>query len=151
LNEVRREMVSAARHSVLRRSALVRVAPYARLPSAVARLVGDLGVLARRVDIALWRGEEVPLSCHRSLDELAEVTELMAGELWNRRLPSRPRPHLLRIARRSADLPLGPSLSSSVIVAQIRSVLTDLLMVSGLSLDESREVIPDMSARRVDP
>lgn len=94
--------------------------------------------------MATWRGESVPSAYLDLLDDLATVVEFMAGELWDRRLPMAARPRLVKVGVASSALPVADSLSAVVILAQTRSMITDLLMLTGLGAGEARELIPEM-------
>ncbi|HIT76392.1 MAG TPA: FUSC family protein [Candidatus Avipropionibacterium avicola] len=144
LTEATTEGLAVARHSVLRRGSVPLVQAYADLAEPLDRLTRNLRVLARRAAVATWRGESVPSAYLDLLDDLATVVEFMAGELWDRRLPMAARPRLVKVGVASSALPVADSLSAVVILAQTRSMITDLLMLTGLGAGEARELIPEM-------
>ena len=74
--------------------------------------------------------------------ELAEITEAMAGDLRARHLPDGHRAALYELAEMTTYVTSRPTLSSEVIRAQVRSIVLDLLMVSGLTFEEALEGIP---------
>lgn len=99
-------------------------------------------VLARRVAVANYRGEPIPAEYAVFLRELAAVTDAMAEELKADRMAAGAREQLLDLARRSSDLPRTPVLSAEVVLAQTRSLLADLLAVSGLDRLAATDQIP---------
>ena len=46
------------------------------------------------------------------------------------------------MAAASTRLPVGTSLSSDVVIAQVRSMVVDLLELTGLDPDASRRMVP---------
>lgn len=144
LTEATHEGLAVARHSVFRRGSVPAVQAYADLAEPLDRVNRNLRVLARRAAVATWREETVPQPYLQLLEDLAEVTGFMAGELWDRRLPTAARRRLVAVGESSSRLPMADSLSPVVILAQARSIVTDLLMLTGLTAGEARELIPEM-------
>lgn len=144
LTDATHEGLAVARHSIFRRGSVPAVQAYADLAEPLDRLTRNLRVLARRSAVATWRAESVPEPYLQLVEELADVINFMAGELWDRRLPTAARSRLVAVATTSSQLPVADSLSPVVVLAQVRSMLTDLLMLTGLTAGEARELIPDM-------
>ncbi|MBM7797457.1 uncharacterized membrane protein YgaE (UPF0421/DUF939 family) [Microlunatus panaciterrae] len=144
LDEAVSEGLAVVRFSPFRRGQLPAVQGYADLLAPLDRGNRNLRVLARRCAIALWRGETVPLAYLVLLTSVAEVVDFMAGELYERRLPVAARDRLTALGRESSRLKLAESLSAIVILAQVRSLLCDLLELTGLTYAEAREAIPEM-------
>jgi hypothetical protein len=93
----------------------------------------------------------VPAAYLYLLTSLAEVTDEIAGELEERRLPEQSRRGLAAIAELSAVIDPHAGLSSEVMRAQIRSMVVDLLMLTGLPYEEAREYVPEsMDGERPD-
>ena len=107
------------------------------------RAIRNLRVLIRRAAVATWRGERVPAAYLALLSSLAEVTDEIAGELQERRIPSESRRGLSAIAEVSAVIDPSAGLSSEVMRAQIRSMVVDLLMLTGLPYEDAREYVPE--------
>jgi len=99
-------------------------------------------VLARRVAVANYRGEPIPGEYADLLRELAAVTDRMAGELKADRMASVERDALVDLARRSSALPRTSVLSAEVVLAQARSLLADLLAVTGVDPLAATDLIP---------
>jgi uncharacterized membrane protein YgaE (UPF0421/DUF939 family) len=104
-------------------------------------------VLARRVAVANYRDEPVPAEYAVFLRELAEVTDRMAAELRADRVASAVREPLVALAHRSSELTRSAALSAEVVLAQMRSILADLLAVTGLDPLEATDQIPPFPAR----
>jgi len=121
-----------------------RVQRYADLADPLDHASRNLRVLARRCVVAVWREEPVPLAYLLLLDSLAETLRFMAGELEQRRLPRAARDRLVQLAEASSHVPLSDSLSAVVILAQLRSMVADLLELTGMTYDEARDLIPEM-------
>ena len=101
-------------------------------------------VLARRVAVANYRGEPVPGQYAAFLRELADVTDQMCEELRANRMANAARDPLLDLAGRSSSLVRSPALSAEVVLAQIRSILADLLAVTGLDPLAATDLIPPL-------
>jgi uncharacterized membrane protein YgaE (UPF0421/DUF939 family) len=99
-------------------------------------------VLARRVAVANYRGEVVPAQYAVLLRDLAGLTDQMAAELAADRMPTVVQKGLVELGRRSSELPATTALSAEVVLAQTRSLLADLLAVTGLEPLAATDVIP---------
>ena len=143
LQEFADDGLAVVRTSPFRRRHLPAVQVIADLLEPLDRTVRNLRVLVRRAGIALRTGENVPAAYLRMVDELAEVTEQMAATLAVRELPESSRRPLADLAELTTYIAEFPSLSSEVIRAQVRSMVVDLLMVTGLDYDESCTYIPE--------
>jgi uncharacterized membrane protein YgaE (UPF0421/DUF939 family) len=106
--------------------------------------VGNLRILVRRCAVAIWRGDEVPVAYQEVVRRLAEACRFIAHEFSEHRLPTAARDRLREIAEATPHLQLTHSISAVVILAQTRSMVTDLLELTGLQYGEARELIPDM-------
>ncbi len=143
LRDASEEGMAVVRLSPLRRRHLPSVQVIAGLLEPLDRAIRNLRVLIRRAAIATWRGERVPTAYLGLLSSLAEVTDEIAGELQERRIPTGSRRGLSAIAEVSAVIDPSAGLSSEVMRAQIRSMVVDLLMLTGLPYEEAREFVPE--------
>jgi uncharacterized membrane protein YgaE (UPF0421/DUF939 family) len=143
LEEAANEGVAVVRTSPFLRPRLARVRAFANLYPPMDRVSRNLRVLARRSAIALWRSEPVPLSYVVLLEQLADVIAFMAEELHQQRLPTAARDRLVEVAQATSRLPIHESLSAVVVLAQIRSMVVDLLELTGISTGEARGLMPD--------
>ena len=142
LRDASEEGMAVVRLSPFRRRHLLRPG-HRRLLEPLDRAIRNLRVLIRRAAVATWRGERVPAAYLALLSSLAEVTDEIAGELQERRIPSESRRGLSAIAEVSAVIDPSAGLSSEVMRAQIRSMVVDLLMLTGLPYEEAREYVPE--------
>ena len=139
------EGVELVRYSPLLRGERQHVQQVADLVAPLDRLLRDLRILARRVTVSAFRGEHVPDHVIALLGEVADITSFCADELWARRLPTRARERIAVAGDATSAVDHHAlSLSGVVIVAQMRSILIDLLELTGLEYADARELIPDM-------
>ncbi|CAN7420848.1 FUSC family protein [Knoellia sp. LjRoot47] len=133
--------------------AVVRLSPFRRrhLPGAQAvadllepldRAIRNLRVLVRRALVGTRRGEVIPPAYTALLDDLALSCDDIARELHQRHEPTSARAGLHRLAERSAVVDPASGLSGEVIRAQVRSMVVDLLVLTGLPVEEAGELVP---------
>ena len=102
-------------------------------------------VLARRVAVANYRDEPIPPEYAGFLRDLSDVTDGIAEELKADRMATGARERLSALARASSELPRTPVLSAEVVLAQMRSILADLLAVTGLDPLAATDRIPPLA------
>lgn len=142
LRELSEEGIAVIRLSPFRRRDLPGVQAIADLQEPLDRAIRNTRVLVRRAGIALSRGEVVPAPYIDLLAELSAVTSTIAREMSERRLPTGSRPLLAAVGHESAHVASETSLSAEVLRAQIRSIVVDLLMLSGLTNEQARQHLP---------
>ncbi|MGV8846627.1 FUSC family protein [Tessaracoccus sp.] len=136
-------------------AAVVRFSPFLRrhkegvlqiadLTVPLDRFTRNLRVLARRSVVAVYRGEIVPEDHLRLMSALAQMTDECAAELFARRTAESKINDIVALAAESATIPMGERLSSAVILAQVRSMLADLLELCGMDYTDARDSIPDL-------
>ncbi|WP_420114667.1 FUSC family protein [Pseudactinotalea sp.] len=145
LDEAATEGIAVVRSSPFRRKQRGQVEAYADLAAPLDRMVRNLRVLARRAAVVTWRGNEVPTAYLSLMDDVAQVMEFMAGEMFAGRLPTAARTRLEKLGLESSHLPMAPSLSAVVILAQTRSMIADLLELIGVDAATARAAIPDIA------
>jgi uncharacterized membrane protein YgaE (UPF0421/DUF939 family) len=99
-------------------------------------------VLVRRAAVAAYRREPVSRGYAVLCDDLADAAELVARELEADRMPVAAQPALLEVATATARVERSHGLSAEVILAQSRSVVADLLRITGMGVLESSDAIP---------
>ncbi|MFL6173835.1 MAG: FUSC family protein [Marmoricola sp.] len=99
-------------------------------------------VIARRVAVAAYRHEPIPPGYATFLRDLAEVTDQMTAELRADRMAEIARDPLITLGRASAHLERTTVLSAEVVLAGVRSLIADLLAVSGMDPLEATDQIP---------
>ncbi len=134
--------LAVIRSSPFRRRHLPAVQQIADLLEPLDRAFRNLRVLVRRGTIAIRQGETVPRHYVQMVRDLAEIASGMADDLAAREMPEARRAALYQLAEETTTVYPRPTLSSEVIRAQVRSIVLDLLMVSGLSFEEALTGIP---------
>jgi len=133
-----------SRISPLRRRHQPELQRYRRGLIGLDRAARNLRVAVRRIATALESGAEMPLELADIFDHLAEVLRMLESEvgLAPERMVSTTA--LAALAARLDPEKLGAhSLSANVVVAQVRSVVVDLLGATGMDEHQARALLPD--------
>ena len=136
------EGLSVVASSPFRRRHKGHVRHMAELVEPMDRAMRNTRVLVRRVAVANYHREHLPRSHAVLCAELAQAADDMAAMLGENRMPSNIREALLRIAEGTAQVERSSDLSAEVVLAQIRSIIVDLLQVTGLGVLEATDAIP---------
>jgi uncharacterized membrane protein YgaE (UPF0421/DUF939 family) len=134
---------------------VIASSPFLRRQTPHVRRVADLiepldralrgtRVLARRIVVATSDRERVPPSYLRVIEDLAAALDVMTHVLTDNGAAEIARPPLLAVAAATGDLERTGQLSTEVILAQVRSIIVDLLQVSGLTVDAAVAVLPSV-------
>lgn len=134
--------------------AVVRFSPFLRRHRGTAvqvsdltvpldRFIRNLRVLARRATIATYRHEPVSDDLLGLLSDMAQVIDDCAAELYARRAPSSRLPALHELAGATSHIAVD-GMSSMVLLAQLRSMLVDLMELCGEDYTDARDSVPDM-------
>jgi uncharacterized membrane protein YgaE (UPF0421/DUF939 family) len=108
----------------------------------VARALRNTRVLTRRSHSAILDQERVPAELVEAVNALSEAVSALRRELASEAEPLGCRKATLRAVELSAEAyRAGVDFSGSVVVAQIRSIATDLLSAGGAEPEEVRKVI----------
>ena len=99
-------------------------------------------VVVRRVAVACYRREPVPASYSALLRDLAVLAERVADELVQDRMAVAVVDDLVALGRATAAVEHSDDLSAEVILAQVRSIVADLLALCGMDPLEATDVIP---------
>ena len=99
-------------------------------------------VVVRRVAVACYRHEPVPASYATLMRELARLADRVAGELVADRMATAVIDDLIALGQATATAEHGEGLSGEVILAQVRSIIADLLALCGMDPLEATDVIP---------
>lgn len=144
------EGVAVVRHSPFLRGQRGGVQEIADLVSPLDRAVRGIRLLVRRAAVAIWREEPMPAEYPQLLERLCEGTRLIAESLFEPAARESVHRILGELGRRTAVLPVPPSLSAVIVLGQIRSTIVDLLELTGASYEEARELVP-LRADGLDP
>jgi uncharacterized membrane protein YgaE (UPF0421/DUF939 family) len=101
-------------------------------------------VVARRIAVACYRREPFPEGYAMFLRDLADVVDEMAVELKADHMASALRDPLVRLGRASSELERTTVLSAEVVLAGVRSLIADLLAVSGMDPLDATDAIPPL-------
>lgn len=136
------EGLSVLASSPFRRRHKGRVRAMAELVEPLDFALRNTRVLVRRVAVACYRHEQIPDSHATLLDEVADCTDAIAGELAAERQATAVVERLIAVGEQTAHAPRSTELSAEVVLAQTRSLVADLLAVCGLDPVEAMEAIP---------
>jgi hypothetical protein len=112
------------------------------LVDPIDRALRSTRVLVRRTAITAYRGRPVPASYARLCSDLADATDVVAEELMADRMATAARPALLQVGNATGEVERTADLNTDVILAQIRSVVADLLLLTGLDDLEATDALP---------
>jgi uncharacterized membrane protein YgaE (UPF0421/DUF939 family) len=106
------------------------------------RALRSTRVLVRQTAVAAYHRRPVPTSYAVLCHELADAAEVIVAELAENRMASEAREPLLAVGNATGSVERSEVLSAEVILAQIRSVVVDLLLLTGLDQVESTDALP---------
>ena len=132
---------------------VVRSSPFRRRHRGPVRAMADLAepldfalrntrVLVRRVAVAAYRREPIPTSYAVLLEDLAQCTDAISQELGAGRAATAVRDRLVALGRASSHVERSSDLSAEVVLAQVRSLVADLLAVTGMDPLAATDQIP---------
>jgi uncharacterized membrane protein YgaE (UPF0421/DUF939 family) len=114
----------------------------ADLVEPLDRALRSTRVLVRRTAVAAYLRHQVPHAYSVLTADLADAIEVVARELDADRMPADARPALLAVAAATGQVERSDDLSAEVILAQIRSVIADLLLLTGMDALEATDALP---------
>jgi uncharacterized membrane protein YgaE (UPF0421/DUF939 family) len=145
LNELRTaasEGLEVVRSSPFRWRNRPHVRSIAEVVEPLDRALRNTRVMIRRIEVSARLEETMPPDYLAILDQLAEAADTMARELAANRSPEVAQPRLTEIAEITADASEPLTLSAAVVLGQMRSLVVDLLQLSGLSHHEAVSAVP---------
>jgi len=142
LQDAADEGLSVVASSPFRRRHKGQVRRMAELVEPMDRAMRNTRVLVRRVAVASYRREQLPRAYSLLCADLADATDEMAAALERDEMPSEIRVALLRIGEGTAEVERTTDLSADVVLAQIRSIVVDLLQITGLDVVAATDAIP---------
>lgn len=143
LDEAAAEGLAVVRYSPFLRQNRSHMVDLVALTAPLDRLTRNVRVLARRAAVALWHEEAVPEGYLELMDLLADEMRSASDELNAGRLPEEMRDRVVELGATHSNLELVDQISSVVILAQLRSILVDLLEVTGMTYADARDALPD--------
>jgi uncharacterized membrane protein YgaE (UPF0421/DUF939 family) len=112
------------------------------LVDPIDRALRSTRVLVRRTAVTAYRGRPVPPSYARLCRDLADAADVVSRELMADRMAVAARPVLLAVGDATGRVERTADLNTDVLLAQIRSVVADLLLLTGLDELESTDALP---------
>ncbi|QYJ03981.1 FUSC family protein [Nocardioides panacisoli] len=114
----------------------------AELVQPLDRALRNTRVLVRQVAVATYHGRTVPASYAQLALDLATAVDDVAAELAANRQPRAARDVLLAVGEQTGDVERADELAAHAILALLRSIIVDLLMVTGDGQFEATDVLP---------
>jgi uncharacterized membrane protein YgaE (UPF0421/DUF939 family) len=142
LRQAAAEGIEVVRQSPFRRRHRDQVLGVAALAEPLDRAVRNARVLVRRVAAATRYEEAVPPAYVDLVAGLADIAGRLSDCLEDRGLTADLRPELQQLAARSSAVAEPAQLSSTVVLAQVRSIVVDLLELTGLDEDDALAMVP---------
>lgn len=136
------EGMSVVASSPFRRAHRKQVRRMAELVEPIDRAMRNTRVLVRRVAVANYQGEQLPRAYAVLCADLADATDEIAAALERDEMASDARVSLMRIGHGTAEVERVSDLSAEVVLAQIRSIIVDLLQITGLDVVEATDALP---------
>lgn len=106
------------------------------------RALRSTRVLVRQTAVAAHHRRPVPASYSRLAIDLADAADMVADELAADQMAVAARPALLAVGNATGQVERSSELAAEVILAQLRSVVVDLLLLTGLDQMESTDALP---------
>ena len=114
----------------------------AELVVPLDRALRSTRVLVRQTAVAAYQRRAVPASYSLLALDLADAADLVAEELAAGRMATAARPALLAVGQATGQVERTDQLTAEVVLAQVRSVVVDLLLLTGLDQLESTDALP---------
>jgi uncharacterized membrane protein YgaE (UPF0421/DUF939 family) len=114
----------------------------ADLVEPLDRALRSTRVLVRHTAVAAYRGRHVPKSYSLLALDLADATDIVAEELAADRMAVAARDALIQVGEASGLVERADEMTAEVVLAQLRSVVVDLLLLTGMNEAESTEALP---------
>ncbi len=106
------------------------------------RALRSTRVLVRQTAVTAYHRRPVPSSYARIAGDLAAAAEVVADELAADRMAAGARDALVAVGEATGRVERSEELAAEAILAQLRSIVVDLLLLSGLDQLESTDVLP---------
>ena len=114
----------------------------ADLVEPLDRAIRTTRVLVRQVAVSAHVGRPVPASYASLALDLADATDQVAEELASDRMATAARPALLAVGEATAAVERAESMNAEVVLVQLRSLVVDLLVMTGVDQLEAVDALP---------
>ena len=114
----------------------------AELVDPLDRALRSTRVLVRNTAVAAHHRRPVPEAYAGLARELADAVEEVAEELAADRMAVAAQDSLLRIGAATGQVERSPVLAAEVVLAQLRAIIADLLLLTGMDSMQATEALP---------
>jgi hypothetical protein len=114
----------------------------AELVEPLDRAIRNTRVLVRRIAVLSYHRDPLPSTYAALCQDLADATDQLAEQLERNELATDGRAALLRVGAGTSEVERSSDLSAEVVLAQIRSIIVDLLQITGLDVLEATDALP---------
>ena len=114
----------------------------AELVEPLDRALRSTRVLVRQTAVAAYHGRRVPKSYSLLALDLADAADMVAEELAADRMAVSARDALMQVGEASGLVDRSAEMTAEVVLVQLRSVVVDLLLLTGMTQVESTEALP---------
>jgi len=144
LQDAADEGLSVLASSPFRRGHSGQVRRMVELVEPLDRALRNTRVLVRRIAVSNYHHEPIPRAYSVLCEDLAAAADEMADELAasGSAETAETRDPLLRVGAGTAEVERVADLSADVVLAQIRSLVVDLLQVTGMDVLEATDALP---------
>lgn len=118
----------------------------AEMVDPLDRALRSTRVLVRQTAVAAYHRRPVPESYARLTEDLAGATDRIAEELQADRMATAARAALLEVGQGTGRVERTSTLATEGILGQLRSVVVDLLLLTGMDQLESTDALPPPSS-----
>jgi uncharacterized membrane protein YgaE (UPF0421/DUF939 family) len=132
-------VVSSSPFRVRHRTDIRRMAD---LVEPLDRALRSTRVLVRQTAVAAYHGRHVPKSYSLLALDLADAADMVADELQADRMAVAARDALLAVGEATGLVERSEEMTAEVVLGQLRSVVVDLLLLTGMDEIESTEALP---------
>jgi uncharacterized membrane protein YgaE (UPF0421/DUF939 family) len=116
----------------------------AELVEPLDRALRNTRVVVRQCAVAAYRRQPIPPAYATLVVELAAAVEVIVTELEADRMATAAQPALIAVGIASSDVERTEALQTEIILGQLRSIVADLLLLTGMDGIEATDTIPPM-------
>jgi hypothetical protein len=114
----------------------------AELVEPLDRALRSTRVLVRHTAVAAYHHRQVPKSYSLLALDLADAADMVADELAADRMAVAAREALMQVGEATGLVERADEMTAEVVLGQLRSVVVDLLLLTGMTQVESTEALP---------
>lgn len=114
----------------------------AELVDPLDRALRSTRVLVRHTAVAAYHRRPIPTAYAQLAEDLADATDAAAAELREDRMAVAAQPELLAVGVATGQVERSAVLSAEVVLAQLRGVIADLLVLTGMDQLEASDALP---------